>query len=251
MQDKSMNFLCPVFFGVKAPEFHQGLQQAISNSVTGGMFTGDNVFTIGRNLGFLEDKVFMAAREKHAQTDIEKAIIWRNYVQCWAARSVLARNIAGDFVDCGCYKGVSVGIVCDYVDFRNSGRQYYLYDLFEHDDAMIHHAMPEHGAGLFEEVRKRFSDYQNVTVTKGFVPQILDEIAPERIAFLHIDLNNAPAEIGALDRLFDRLSPGGILLFDDYGWLAYRAQKEAEDPWLAQRGYQVLELPTGQGLVFK
>ncbi len=65
------------------------------------------------------------------------------------------------------------------------------------------------------------------------------------------DLNNAPAEIGALDRLFDRVSPGGIVLFDDYGWLAYRAQKDAEDPWLAARGYQVLELPTGQGLVFK
>lgn len=246
-----MNFLSTVFFGVKAPEFHQGLQQAINHTMPNGLFAGDNVFAIGRNLGFLEDKAFMAAREKHAKTDIEHAIIWRNYVQCWAAKSVLARKIQGDFVDCGCYKGVSVGIVCDYVDFQNSGRKYYLYDLFEHDEEMLHHKMPEHGAGLFDAVKNRFAAYANVTVTKGFIPQILDENAPDKIAFLHIDLNNAPAEIGALDRLFDRLSPGGILIFDDYGWLAYRAQKEAEDPWLAQRGYNVLELPTGQGLVFK
>ncbi len=68
---------------------------------------------------------------------------------------------------------------------------------------------------------------------------------------MHIDLNNAPAEIGALEILFDRLSPGGILILDDYGWVGYKAQKQAEDPWLAARGYQVLELPTGQGLVFK
>ena len=41
------------------------------------------------------------------------------------------------------------------------------------------------------------------------------------------------------------------MVLDDYGWRGYRAQKLAEDPWLAARGYQVLELPTGQGLLFK
>jgi hypothetical protein len=246
-----MNVLSGVFFGIKQPEFHYGLQQAISNVAPDGIFTGDNLFTFGRNLGFLEDHAFMAAREKHVETEIEKAIIWRNYVQCWAAKSVLARKIPGDFVDCGCYKGISVGIVCDYVDFLHSGRNYYLFDLFEHDDSMVHHAMPEHGSGLFDQVKNRFAAYPNVTVTKGFVPQVLDEVPIGSISFLHVDLNNAPAEIGALDRLFDRVSPGGIVIFDDYGWLAYSAQKKAEDPWLAARGYQVLELPTGQGLVFK
>lgn len=83
------------------------------------------------------------------------------------------------------------------------------------------------------------------------MPQVLDEVSPDKISFLHVDLNNAPAEIGTLERLFDRLSPGGVLVLDDYGWQAYRAQKLAEDPWLAERGYEVLELPTGQGLVFK
>lgn len=246
-----MNFLSPFFHGVK-PEFHNAIQQAIFNVIRkDGIFTGDNVFVIGRNLGFLEDEAFLNAWGRHAQVQVEQSLIWRNYVQCWAARSVLARKIPGDFVECGCYKGVSVRIVCDYVDFLNSGRKYYLYDLFEHDASMVHHALPEHGAGLFDEVRKRFADFPNVIVTRGFIPQVLDEIAPETIAFLHIDLNNAPAEIGALDRLFGRLSPGGIMVLDDYGWLAYRSQKEAEDPWLAARGYQVLELPTGQGLVFK
>jgi len=246
-----MNFLSSVFFGVK-PEFLQGLQQSINAmEFQDGIFAGDNQFVIGRSLGFLEDKVFANAWKQHAQTQIEQAIVWRNHVQCWAARSVLARKIPGDFVDCGCYKGVSVRIVCDCVDFLNSGRDYYLYDLFEHDASMIHHAMPEHGSGLFDEVKKRFAGFPNVKVIKGFVPEVLDEVAPATIAFLHIDLNNAPAEIGALDRLFDRLSPGGILVLDDYGWLAYRAQKVAEDSWLGARGYQVLELPTGQGLVFK
>lgn len=246
-----MNFLSSVFFGIKTPEFHQGVQLAISNTAPDGIFTGDNLFTIGRNLGFLEDRAFMTARQKYAETEIEQAVVWRHYVLAWAAKSVITRNVPGDFVECACYKGTSARIICDYVDFLNSGKTYYLYDLFEHDESMVHHAMPEHGKSLFETVKGRFTGFPNVKVTKGFVPQVLDEFSPETISFLHIDLNNAPAEIGTLERLFSRLSPGGILILDDYGWRAYRAQKMAEDPWLAERGYQVLELPTGQGLVFK
>jgi O-methyltransferase len=246
-----MNFLSTLFFGVKGPEFFNGIQQAINNTAQDGIFAGDNIFTIGRNLGFLEDRAFMEARQKHAQTDIEQGIIWRHYVLAWVAKSVLSRKVPGDFVECACYKGTSARIICDYVDFSNSGKTYYLYDLFEHDESMVHHAMPEHGTSLFDVVKSRFSGIPNVKITKGFVPQVLEEVSPETISFLHIDLNNAPAEIGALERLFDRLSTGGILILDDYGWRAYRPQKLAEDPWLAARGYQVLELPTGQGLVIK
>ncbi len=247
----TMNFLSAAFYGVNNPAFSEAIQRAVNNAHPNGIFTGDNQIAIGRNLGFLEDAKFMAARQRHALTDQEQSIVWRNYVQCWAARSVITRKIVGDFVECGCYKGVSAAIVCDYVDFKQSGRHFYLYDLFEHDTSMVHHALPEHGADLFDAVKARFADYPNVIATKGFVPDILDKVSPSVVSFLHVDLNNAPAEVGALDRLFDRVSPGGIVLFDDYGWLAYRAQKDAEDPWLAARGYQVLELPTGQGLVFK
>ena len=45
--------------------------------------------------------------------------------------------------------------------------------------------------------------------------------------------------------------PSGIVILDDYGWLVLRSQKDAEDEFFARRGYQVLELPTGQGLVVK
>ena len=42
-----------------------------------------------------------------------------------------------------------------------------------------------------------------------------------------------------------------MIVLDDYGWSLYRAQKQAEDAFFAERGYLVLELPTGQGLVVK
>jgi O-methyltransferase len=83
------------------------------------------------------------------------------------------------------------------------------------------------------------------------VPQSLEGTAPATIAFLHVDMNNAAAELGALEMLFDRVAASGAIVLDDYGWTGYRAQKEVEDQFFAARGYSVLELPTGQGLVIK
>lgn len=247
-----MNLLSDAFWGVSQPAFKNAVRTAFNSVKTrDGIYVGDNLFTINRNLSFLQNEAFMKAYRLHATTDIEQSIAWRLAVVAWAAKSVISRKVPGDFVECACYKGTTARIVCDYVDFGHTDRHYYLYDLFEHDSGMLHHSMPEHSARLYAQVKERFSEFNNVTITQGRVPEVLNECSPETVAFLHIDLNNAPAEIGALEHLFHRLSPGGILVLDDYGWMAYRAQKAAEDPWLAQRGYEVLELPTGQGLVFK
>lgn len=245
------NYLSNMFWGpTNHNEFFKGIQHALNQLPPHGIFTGDNIITFNRNLGFLDDEQFMAAFEQHAQTDAEKAVIWRLHTLCWAAKQSL--RVAGDFVECACYKGITARIISDYIALENTDKQYYLYDLFEHSSEMNHHAMPEHGADLYEQVKQRFTDLTSqVHVTKGAVPEVLQQVSPEKIAFLHLDLNNTPAEIGALELLFDRVSPGGIIILDDYGWIAYRAQKEAEDPFFEKRGYRVLELPTGQGLVVK
>ncbi|ATE64041.1 hypothetical protein COO09_21410 [Rhizorhabdus dicambivorans] len=241
-----------MFFGVRDwKQFIGGINTAIKSLKSGaGLFTGDNLITFGKSLSFMTDERFMAAFKAHATTDIEKGIIWRIATVAWGAANGM--RLEGDFVECACYKGITARIVCDYVDFGSqSDRRYFLYDLFEHDSAMPHHHMPEHSQTLYQEVRQRFADLPNVTVTQGRVPESLSKVSPEKIAFLHLDLNNADAEIGALELLFDRMVPGAIMVLDDYGWLAYRAQKHAEDDWLGRRGYKVLELPTGQGLVIK
>lgn len=192
----------------------------------------------------------MQAHAKHASPGVEQAILWRISTVLWGVRNGL--RLEGDFVECACYKGTTVRIICDAVNFAaQTNRHYYLYDLFDHDPSLPHHAMPEHSKQLYSSVKERFSDVPNVTVTQGKVPEVLAEVAPRKIAFMHLDLNNAEAEIGALEVLFERMVPSALLVLDDYGWLAYRKQKLAEDPWFDKWGYKVLELPTGQGLLIK
>ncbi|HJW57621.1 MAG TPA: class I SAM-dependent methyltransferase [Burkholderiaceae bacterium] len=246
------NYLTTAFYGLNNhPEFVKGVQHAL-NQIAGqnGIYTGDNLFTYHRNLSFLEDEKLMTAFRKHAETQVEQSILWRIATVTWGARNGM--RLEGDFVEIACYKGTTARVVCDYVDFAShTDRHYYLYDLFDHDPNMPHHAMPEHSRELYAKVKQRFADTPNVTVTQGKVPDVLADVAPEKIAFMHLDLNNADAEVGALEVLFDRMVPGAVLVLDDYGWLGYREQKLAEDPWFEKRGYRVLELPTGQGLLIK
>lgn len=244
------HYLSSAFFSVHDGKgFGESLQAAINCTRSDGLFTGDNLFTFAKNLSFLGNEKFMEAFGRHAQTDIEKGIIWRTYVLCWAAAQGLRRE--GDFVECGTYKGTSAHIILDYLDFDKSHRNFHLYDLFEHAPQMSHVKLPEHGAQLHEGVCKRFADHPSVKIFKGSVEDTLPGSAPERIAFLHIDMNNAKAEQFALETLYPRVADGAFIVLDDYGWLRYSAQKEVADMYLNKLGHQVLELPTGQGLVIK
>jgi hypothetical protein len=244
------NFFFPVFWWTKDPEHFVQLMQTAVENVVGGAHFADNLFTWGRNNSMLDDEEFVNAWENNAESNSDKAIIWRRYILACAGHHCVQLN--GDFVECGAYTGVGVKTVIDYLGGREFPKTFWLYDLFEHDPVMLHPAMPEHGSDLHERVKRKFSSYPQVKVFKGSIPNVFKGQCPASIAYLHIDLNEAPAEIAALDALFDRVVPGGIVVLDDYEWAGiYRAQKQAEDPWFEYRGYRVIPLPTGQGLVIK
>lgn len=209
-----------------------------------GVLSGDSLVVWGRNLGFLDDQAFARAWDAHAKAPFERGIIWRTAVLVWAARQ--ARRREGGFVECGCYAGTSMRIVLDVVDLKD--REVFLYDLFEHSPEMPHHAMPMHGPDLYGYVRERFARDPNVRVICGRVPDSFVQGVPDKVAFAHIDMNHADAEMAALDALEHRLAPGAVIVLDDFGQLPYAEQHRADLEWFARRGVPILECPTGQGV---
>jgi hypothetical protein len=248
--DAVHNFFTPVFWGANDNALVAGLMRLLSERVAPGFHFADNFFTWGRNNSMLDDKEFVEVWKKNADSDSDKAIIWRRYVLACAAFHCVQLN--GDFVECGAYTGTGVKTVVDYLGGPAFPKTFWAYDLFEHSKEMAHHPMPEHGPDLFGRVTRRFHDYPQVKIIKGNVPEVFSDQSPNNICYLHIDLNEAEAELSALEALFDRIVPAGIVILDDYEWaMLYRGQKLAEDPWFAARGYRVMPLPTGQGLVIK
>lgn len=235
------------------------------------VFWGDRMMTLDKSMGFFDDPAFVKVWERvrgahqYDQYDNRQSIAWRMHTLVWAARSALALP-EGDFVECGVFQGDMSYVVYHAAGLAGSGRHMHLFDSFEGIDPgrtvpgeygpsaenYVSYANSHYKrTGLYEGVIDRFAGLPEVSVHKGFLPEALRGRAPAKIAWLHIDLNAAKPEVETLEVLFDRVVPSGMVIFDDYGWLVLKAQKDAEDDFFAKRGYQVLELPTGQGLVVK
>lgn len=234
----------------QAERFNRCLTDILDVFGEGSTYYADNLITIGRSVGFLQDPAFRAAFDAAEPENMTRALAWRLHVLVWAAHLALMRD--GDFVECGVYEGFSSRVLTHYLDFASLPRRYFLYDIFDNPGSDgFGSVMPAHSSKLEQRVRRRFADVPNVVVVPGMLPGSLAKAAPDKIAFLHLDLNNAEAERTTLAALYDRISPGAPMVFDDYGWLSHHKQKDAIDAFLGERNVRVMELPTGQGLAIK
>jgi hypothetical protein len=244
-----------MFYGLDAKQQKiLGHALGILNSLFGRVYHADHLITVERCMGFVEDKKFTSALDASARTAQNRSLAWRLHTLSWAASQAI--HLPGDFVECGVFEGFCSHFLCEYLDFGNVEKRFILYDTFKGVPDQ-HRSTSPVAAGayevdkLLESVRDRFAPFPNVSIVQGSVPEVLAGNAPEEVCFLHLDMNSASAEVGALEILFDRVVPGGMIVLDDYGWQVYRQQKIAEDEFFAARNYRVMELPTGQGLVVK
>ena len=102
-----------------------------------------------------------------------------------------------------------------------------------------------------EVVKEHFKEFHNVHFLQGLVPDCLDRLEVEKISFLLIDLNTPKPEIAALSLLWDRLVKGGILLLDDYGGPNRKDQHDAMNDFALKHSFEILQMPSGQGLAIK
>ena len=229
---------------------------------------GDRLMTLDKAAAFMTPR-FRAAlppanrQTGHNQYTSPDAMAWRLNTLVWAARTAL--SVPGDFVECGVFHGDMSWLVTEVVPLEATGRIFYLFDTFagfsakwsssaDFPDA-AHHFEFLHkrfsSPNLAAEVRSRFAAKAYIRVIEGVVPDVFAQVCPATIAYLHIDMNSPGPERGALAALFDRVSAGGVIVLDDYGWLTHAAQRSACDAFIRDRCHDILELPTGQGLVIK
>lgn len=247
--DGAINVGNHVYWGVTQPDRFRALLDEARKLVTPGFYLGDNLFTWCRNNSLFEDVTFREALQSNAVNEADQGIAWRRYILACAACHCV--QLGGDFVECGVYVGSGIKTVVDYLGGPEFPRTFWGYDTFDYNP-VAGHEFEGQQPGFFDKVRDRFKDYSQVNLVKGLLPDSFAQGMPDKIAYLHIDLNNAEGEIAVLEHLFERVTSGGIVILDDYEWSGiYRPQKAAEDPWFSARNYRVFPLPTGQGLVIK
>lgn len=227
----------------------------------GGWFAADSMLLCGRNMGFLQDHKFVASFQRAldryeipAKKKQLEQLIWRKHVLASVAKN--CTRLDGDFMECGVEYGFGVDVVSHYIDFQSLSKGWWLCDTFSGvpGDQLDTGTNPNPDfidSGQFDAVVRKFAYCKNFKVVKGCLPDALIHGMPEKIAFLHVDMNNSYAEVSTLLQLIDRVVIGGHIVLDDYGWTAFARQHTCECELFRQLGLEVTELPTGQGLVIK
>lgn len=181
----------------------------------------------------------------------QEEIIWRAHIVTWAAKTV--EKVPGDFVECGVANGLLSKTICEYVDFKNQNRNFYLLDCWElFREVEWGRCYPvEKNDSWFDFASERFSDYPNVKLVKGMIPESLAQVSNiDQIAYLSIDMNDGDPELAALKFFWDKLSPGAIVYFDDFLW-GYKKLQDNIAEFLSDKNVELLHIPTGNSILIK
>jgi hypothetical protein len=217
------------------------------------------------NNDFMCDAQFMKAYSRGVEAVGEDyKWHWRVHIGLWAAQTAV--KLEGDFVECGVNAGfLSSSIMCD-LNWDGRGKTFYLLDTFKGLDQKYvssdelrdgimgkNEALIENGFYVtsVDNVKDNFSEWKNIKIIEGSIPETLPLIKSDQICFLHIDLNCAPPEIASLTYLWDKLVTGAIILLDDYAYNGFHHQKYAMDKFAKDKNIAIASLPTGQGLIIK
>ncbi|MEB2344140.1 MAG: class I SAM-dependent methyltransferase [Deltaproteobacteria bacterium] len=181
-----------------------------------------------------------------------------------AVRYVARAGIPGDLVECGVWRGGAVmAAALTLRQLGAEGRRIWLYDTFtgmtRPGDQDVDLLGKEDPASIFAarrtgndssawcdaseaDVRANLAQVdtpaERFVLVPGRVEETIPRAAPERIAALRLDTDWYESTRHEMEHLMPRLSPGGVLVVDDY--FKWAGNRSAVDEWMARHQRVVL-----------
>jgi len=104
----------------------------------------------------------------------------------------------------------------------------------------------------FARVREALSKYSFVQLHPGWIPGKFHEVEAERFSLVTIDVDLYEPTRDALRFFYPRVSKGGFVYFDDYGYETFPGAKLAVDEFMkSERPELFLEMPYGSAFLIK
>jgi len=205
---------------------------------------------------FLSDPDFESRFATVAATWDGLDIRWRLWIL--TACACHCASLDGSFAEFGVWRGGCAFMMLSGPG-PHAGRKFFLFDTFEGIPA--EHLTPGEARSGFkghladvslDDVRKRLAAWQGqAEFVVGDIFETVPRTETGPLAFVHLDLNAAVATEFALEYSWSRLLPGGMVVFDDYGWHDYIDQRRSVDRFFAGRPDGLVALPTGQAFSVK
>jgi hypothetical protein len=181
----------------------------------------------------------------------------RCYALYHAVRYVVEKEIPGDIVECGVWRGGSAMLAAlTLIRLNRADRNIFLYDTYEgmsqpgEKDVDIH-GVPYRdlldkekkilSVGL-EEVRDNMwsTGYprEKIRFVQGLVQETIPAVVPQRISLLRLDTDFYESTLHELVHLYPLVAPLGVILIDDYGH--FLGAKEATDSYFKENKSRIL-----------
>lgn len=171
-----------------------------------------------------------------------------------ATRYIVRHKIPGDIVECGVWRGGSMQAVAHtLIAAGDTSRELYLFDTFEGMTEPTEHDVRKDGRSAAElmqtmdrstnlwaeasldDVKAGFERVQYPEAKRhyvvGPVEQTIPDALPETISILRLDTDWYESTKHELEHAYSRLSPGGVLILDDY--LHWAGARRAIDEFVA------------------
>jgi hypothetical protein len=163
--------------------------------------------------------------------DSKITMIWKEIFEMPLRHVDAISNIEGDIVECGVWRGGYLIFLshlfseknvwaCDsYEGFQPLDKAKYDFKGERHTPHFSHGSCGPLGISL-EEVKTNFKVYglgddPRIKYLKGFVKDSLPTSGIEKIALLRVDVDAYSATLEVLDELYNKVQPGGYIIFDD------------------------------------
>jgi hypothetical protein len=182
---------------------------------------------------------------------------------CDGVEHVVRADVPGAVVECGVWKGGSMmAAALTLLRLGASDRDLYLFDTFQgmppptgedvfsaydgyspmrHWRRRANRSVPAESTWHYvpaQEVRDNLlsTGYpaERIHLVEGRVEDTLPGGAPDRVALLRLDTDWYESTRHELEQLYPRLSPGGVLIVDDYGH--YEGARRAVDEYFDAHG---------------
>jgi hypothetical protein len=172
------------------------------------------------------------------------------YVLYRAAATTAA--LPGDIAEVGVYRG---GTALLLARVAGAGTPLHLFDTFtgmpDTDAAHDMHQPGDFADTSLAAVAALLAPWPDVCIHAGHFPETGEAVADRSFRLVHVDVDIRQSVWDCCEFFYLRMVPGGLMIFDDYGWTSTPGARAAVDEFFSARPETPLYLPTGQAIVVR
>jgi O-methyltransferase len=180
--------------------------------------------------------------------------------RCWVLYSLaqMALQLPGHVYEAGVYRGGTAIILRHVLAQAETMADQKLLRLFD-TFAGMPDTNPDHDvhqSGDFDNtdvaaVQGNVGAADFIAYHPGLIPETFAGLEDDRICFAHVDVDIYHSILDTCAFVYPRLSPGGFMLFDDYGFPSCPGAKQAVDEFFSDKPEDPRLLRTRQAVVNK